>query len=104
MSFDVVLHEEAETEARRGVLYYLVEAADPGIALRFEAALDRALRDVEEAPERWPIVDRKSAERRYLFARPFNEWMLVYRINDTTVHVVAVAHGRREPAYWGERR
>ena len=31
MSFEGVLHEEAEAEARRGVLYYLDEADDPNI-------------------------------------------------------------------------
>ncbi len=103
MPFRVVLHEEAEAEARRGVLHYLDEAPDPNIAIRFEAAIGRALDDVADSPERWPIVDPESRERMYLFARPFNAWMLIYRIDENTVHVIAVAHGKRRPAYWRHR-
>ncbi|MFK7986674.1 MAG: type II toxin-antitoxin system RelE/ParE family toxin [Sandaracinaceae bacterium] len=104
MTSRVVLHEEAEAEAQRGVLHYLDEADDPTVAMRFEAAIGRALADVADSPERWPIVDADSRERVYLFARPFNAWMLIYRIDGTTVHVVAIAHTKRRPDYWRHRR
>lgn len=96
--------EEAREEARRGVLHYLLEAEDVTVALRFEAALEGAVRAVLEAPARWPILDEAIGARRYLLDRPFDEWMLVYRVEADELRVLAVAHGRREPSYWRGRR
>jgi hypothetical protein len=40
--------------------------------------------------------------RRFLFRRfPFS---LIYFIQETSILVVAVAHGRRKPGYWNNRK
>lgn len=98
------LLDEARAEARSGVLYYLQEADDVMVAVRFEAAIERALDAIREIPERWPITDEPSRTRRYLLNRPYNDWLLVYRADPTEVRVLAVMHGRREPGYWRGRR
>lgn len=49
------------------------------------------------------MVNRETCERVYLFARPFNAWMLIYRIDGAVVSVAAVAHGKRRPGYWQSR-
>jgi len=60
--------------------------------------LERALGSIVEAPMRWPL---KAGTRRYVMRRfPF---VLVYRTLDSTVEVVAIAHGRRRPGYWKSR-
>lgn len=60
--------------------------------------LDRALAATAKAPGRWPS---KSGVRRYVMRRfPF---LVVYRVLDEKVQVIAVAHGRRRPEYWKPR-
>lgn len=96
--------DEARDEARRAIEHYLREADDVTVALRFEAALQRAVQSVLEAPERWPVIDKSIGARWYLLDRPFDEWLIVYRLEEDEVRVLAVSHGRREPAYWRGRR
>jgi plasmid stabilization system protein ParE len=69
-------------------------------AERFEEAVERALDDVVEAPERWPLCDRR--HRQHLLRKyPYS---IVYRLVDDTVLIVAVAHARRRFGYWKRRR
>lgn len=75
---------------------------DPTPAIRFEAALTRALEEVREAPTRWPRLEGEV--RRCPLARPFDDWALVYVIDGDIVVVVAVAHAKRRPGFWGGRR
>ena len=69
-------------------------------AERFEEAVERALDDVVEAPERWPFCDRR--HRQHLMRKyPYS---IVYRLVDDTVVIVAVAHASRRFGYWKRRR
>jgi hypothetical protein len=55
---------------------------------------------VVAAPQRWPQVDHR--HRRYVVKRfPFS---VLYRFNESEVVIVAVAHHKRHPAFWGKRR
>lgn len=47
---------------------------------------------------RWPV---KSGVRRYVLRRfPF---LIVYRVLESQVEVIAVTHARRRPGYWKSR-
>ena len=76
------------------------QARSERAADRFEEAVERALDDIVEAPERWPSCDRR---HRYHLLRKY-PYSIVYRLVDETVVVVAVAHARRRSGYWKGRR
>lgn len=65
----------------------------------FLAEIDRAIDSIAEAPDRWPRHTRGT--RRFLLRRfPFS---VVYRVIAARIEVIAIAHGRRRPAYWKDR-
>jgi plasmid stabilization system protein ParE len=68
-------------------------------ALEFVAEVDRAIDRVIESPGRWPTGEQathKFVLRRFPFA-------IIYRERETTVQILAVAHGHRRPGYWQDR-
>ena len=69
------------------------------LADSFEAAVDRALELITETPGRFAKYDDR--HRCYLLRR--FPYLIVYRVEDNQVLVVAVAHGRRQPGYWQDR-
>jgi len=94
---ELELHPAAEAEAREARLRY--RASDPTVAVRFMAALDRAMDQVADHPERWPSYlhgTRRLLVRRFPFA-------IVYRVEAQRVLVVAIVHQRRRPGYWRRR-
>lgn len=68
---------------------------DAGAAKGFERELDAAIEAIADAPDRWP--QWMHGTRRYLFRRyPF---FVVYKVHDTAIWVVAIAHAKRRPDY-----
>jgi plasmid stabilization system protein ParE len=73
---------------------------NPSAADAFLAALDQAIREIAESPERSPLHlhgTRKSLLRRFPYS-------VIYRVTATAIQIIAVAHGRRRPGYWKARR
>ena len=95
---NVELHPDAIVEAR--IAYEWYAERNPSAANAFIAALDHAVREIHESPERWPVY--LHGTRKFLFRRfPYS---VIYRVTDVAIQVVAVAHGRRRPGYWKTRR
>ncbi|MGO9085855.1 MAG: type II toxin-antitoxin system RelE/ParE family toxin [Candidatus Sulfotelmatobacter sp.] len=91
------IHPAALAELKSAVAWY--QQRSQTAALNFVAELDRAIDLVIESPRRWPSGEhgtRKFVLQRYPFA-------VIYREKETVVQVLAIAHGRRRPAYWNER-
>jgi plasmid stabilization system protein ParE len=68
-------------------------------ASEFVAEVDRAIGRVIESPGRWPTGEQathKFVLRRFPYA-------IIYRERETTVQILAVAHGHRRPGYWQDR-
>ena len=62
-------------------------------------AVDDAIAKIVEAPGRWPPF---AGARRHILRRfPYN---VIYRVDEEQIHILAIAHHRREPVYWGRRR
>lgn len=90
-------HPAAHAEADAAFDYYL--ECSPQVAAAFLAALEDARSAIAANPNTW--ADYLYGTRRYLLRRfPF---VVVYRVTQSRIEVVAVAHGRRRPGYWKDR-
>src|ERR1700692_5114471 len=90
----LALHPEAEQEYRDAYSWYRKRSVPA--AARFENAVDRALLQIQEAPDRWP--SSYSRFRKYtLHEFPYT---IFYRCDEARTFVLALAHGRRRPWYW----
>ncbi len=65
----------------------------------FAAALENARTSIQASPESW--AEYLHGTRRYLLRR--FPYVIVYRVSDRRIEILAVAHGRREPGYWADR-
>jgi plasmid stabilization system protein ParE len=61
--------------------------------------IEQARSAIQTSPEAWAqyLFDT----RRYLLKR--YPYVVVYRVTDERIEVVAIAHGRRKPGYWAGR-
>ena len=94
----IELHPSAVTEARKAYRWYLSRNARAGD--RFQAALEAAIEQIAGSPERWPSYLHGT---RYRLLRGF-PFIVVYRQLVDRLQIVAIAHGRRKPAYWKRRQ
>ena len=94
----VRFHPEAERDLDEGLRFYLSRSAVAGE--RFVAEVEAGLALLQEAPERWPLFHLGT--RRFVMAAfPYS---IVYRTVGDEVQVIAIAHAKRRPVYWGRRR
>ncbi len=90
-------HPEAETEFLEAVSRY--EAEVPGLGERLDSEVQKAGTLLLEYPEIGSPLDdglRKLVLDRF-------PYYLIYFLYSEAVHIVAVAHEKREPGYWLER-
>ncbi len=98
MRCPLVVHADAEAEVEEAASWY--EARRVGLGLEFVAAIDRALADIAERPESFPVW--APPWRRVVLQRfPF---VVYFELEVERVVVMAVAHARRRPGYWMARR
>ncbi len=91
------IHDEAALDLRLAARWYNRRRA--GLGLEFVLAVDDAIAKIVEAPGRWPPF---AGARRHILRRfPYN---VIYRVDEEQIHILAIAHHRREPVYWGRRR
>ncbi len=95
---EIDLHRAAVSEARRAYRWYLRRSARA--ARRFQTALETALEQIAQTPDRWPIYLHGT---RYRLLRRF-PFIVVYRQLPGRLQVLAIAHSKRRPGYWARRR
>lgn len=94
----VEFHPEAYTETEEARSWY--DAQSPGLGMAFTNEIQVAVRAIQDSPDIWPPYEYGS--RRFFLRRfPFT---LIYRRNNMKVQIIAVAHLRRKPGYWKNRR
>lgn len=92
-SFHPAAIDEAEASAR----WYRERSSVA--AARFVAELNQAIDRILEAPERWPHGARGTRKVKL----PCFPFLVIYRVSEGAVLILAVAHGRRRPDYWKKR-
>jgi plasmid stabilization system protein ParE len=91
-------HPEALEEFEEAAHYYA--DCQEGLELRFVAAIESAIRQIVQAPERWRVFEEDV--RRYL-TRVF-PYAILYTIEPQGyILTIDVMHCRREPGYWRHR-
>ena|SRR6185503_8147983 len=93
----VKLHPDARAELRAARNWY--HERSPLSALAFAQTVQNAISRIKDAPHTFPVSDhgtRKCVLQRF----PFN---IFYRIKETEIAIVAVAHQKRRPGYWSSR-
>jgi toxin ParE1/3/4 len=94
----VTFHPLAAQEFRRARNSFAQRSRQA--TLRFVQAVDTALKQVANDPERWPLYD---ASHRWVKTKKF-PYLLIFRsTGEGQVTVVAVAHTSRRPGYWRRR-
>ena len=94
----VRFHPDAIAEGQAAYEWY--RDRNPSAANAFVAELDHAIRQIQDNSEGWPM--HMHGTRKFLFRR--FPYQVIYRIIESTIYVIAVAHGRRRPGYWKSRR
>ncbi|MBI4691403.1 MAG: type II toxin-antitoxin system RelE/ParE family toxin [Nitrospirae bacterium] len=94
---NVSFHPDAMQEYIASYVWYFEKGAH--LAHSFEQEIERVIRLIVESPERWPIYEIKY---RKILVRRF-PYSVIYEIRDTSLVVMAVAHGHRKPGYWKNR-
>src|SRR5262245_51116970 len=93
----VRLHPEARAELIEARNWYYERS--PISAVAFAHTVDQAVSRIKAAPKTYPLGDHGT--RRLVLQRfPFN---IYYRIGETDILIVAIAHQKRGPGYWAER-
>ena len=93
----VIICSAAEVDFTESLKWYAersIEAAND-----FDAEFDRAISQIAADPERFPMCD---ARHRYFLLRRF-PFRIIYRITNSEIVLIAVAHGSRSPGYWANR-
>jgi toxin ParE1/3/4 len=92
----IIVRKAAETEIAETITWY--EERRSKLGSQFLESVERAILEIAERPESWPLWHPKRPYRRYVLSRfPF---VIFYRVDKAAVIVVAVAHAKRRPGYW----
>ena|SRR5579862_6986628 len=94
----VEYHPKADRELASAVVYY--EQQQPGLGRDFLAEVQAVLLMIADHPESGARVH--DTEFRRLGLRRF-PYLVVYRVLQGKIRVVAVAHGKHRPGYWISR-
>lgn len=90
-------HPDARLDAMEAYDWYAERNLE--VADAFQEQLQDAGRAIQDSPETW--ASYLLGTRRYLMKQfPF---VVVYRVVNDRIEIIAVAHGRRKPGYWRER-
>lgn len=93
---------QASTELEEAARWY--EQRHTGLGLAFLAAVDAAVESLVRWPQAGPPIDGMPEDldvRRLPVSRfPYH---VAYLVTDDGIHVLAIAHDRRRPAYWSGR-
>jgi len=97
MSLPVTFHRAASAEFIEASVWY--ETKRVGLALEFIAEIDRCVSLASKHPLQFAVV---SEDIRRVVANHF-PYSIYFRAEESRIVVLAVFHGRRDPAIWQAR-
>lgn len=98
LNYEIEFHPEAIREIREAVQWY--RERNDEVATEFRNLVESAEELVQRSPESWATY--LSETRGFRFQKfPF---VLAYVIRGQQVFIVALAHTKRKPGYWRDRR
>jgi plasmid stabilization system protein ParE len=95
---DTRFHEDAQKEFNEAATFYAME--EGGLAAAFVDSVEHAVARIAESPESSPVLAGRVRKMRV--AR-FPYSVLLSVVQDE-VRILAVAHDRRRPFFWRDRR
>ena len=98
MSSSFSIHEIADIELKEAAKYY--ESKVNGLGLAFVDEVERVVNLIRAHPESTPRI-YKIVRRKLLRGFPYN---IMYSFVDNSIRILAIAHQKRRPFYWRERR
>jgi toxin ParE1/3/4 len=90
---------DAERELNEGARYY-AKQANVELGLAFIGEFERSVEVLRSHPElgaRWRHESRRMPLRRFPYS-------IIYLLHPDEIRILAVAHQRRKPGYWGSRQ
>lgn len=97
MTLDI--HPSAINEITEAYEYYYEHAREPHVAERFLEILNQTIERILFMPSRGLRYDHDT-QRVLLKKYPYQ---VIYRQEQETIRVLAVAHQTKEPGYWADR-
>lgn len=97
MTLRVVFRRAAKTEFEDAAVWY--DEQRHGLGEEFIVEIEQSLASAAASPHRYPIVFgdvRRTVARRFPYA-------VYFRVRSDNLIVLAVFHGRRNPAVWQRR-
>ena len=95
---DVEFGARADAEYLEALVWYLERGLE--LAERFATEVERVTVLLEENPRLWAEVE-PGVRRALLHGFPYS---LIFTIESDRVFVLAVAHQKRDPEYWRDRK
>lgn len=96
---EVEFHPAARQEYLDALQGYMLISET--IARRFQENFVRSVDLIAEGPERWPLFE---SPIRFVRLRRFPYALFYESIDSAKLQVLALAHDRRRPGYWADRR
>ena len=94
----VIFHELAEGELHEASAYYA--QARPGLREAFIFEVERAVAALVASPHAGTEAD---SDVRWWLVKRF-PYSVLYRLHDDQTRILAIAHQKRRPFYWRDRR
>lgn len=91
-------HSEAEEELLQAIDYY--ENQSNGLGTQFADEFYKNLNHILIYPKAWPEIT-DGIRRKLLVKFPFG---ILYSIHNESIYIIAIAHLKRKPNYWLERK
>lgn len=93
-----VFHPEALNDLLGASQRY--KRVSPQLAMEFLDEIEHGVKCILASPSAWALY--RGEARRHLIRRfPFG---IVYKLRETEIVVIAIAHSHRDPDYWKDRK
>jgi toxin ParE1/3/4 len=93
----IVYHPQALEELIEAAQFY--ESRCEGLGDKFLDSIEAGLNFIQENPLVFPADKR--GRRKYIIKK--FPYLLIYRVREESIFILAVAHGKRKPGYWKSR-